>query len=94
MLADGLTARPAQRDVPVFQLNRTSFSYDATGQQVDVENPLVHRSTGVYNAAGQAFATVNPLGNRTTSIYDDDGQTIAINAWVNRCVPQCWCLWQ
>ena len=55
--------------------HRTSFTYDANGNQETVKNPLGFVSTTVYApTSNRVLATVDPLGYRTTFSYDLAGQ--------------------
>ena len=57
---------------------RTSFTYDAAGQQVALMQPRGNITTQVYDAAGRTVATVDGLGGRVTFTYDAADRLVAL----------------
>ena len=51
-------------------LNRTSFAYDASWNQIRVMNPLGEITTSVFDTSNRLVATIDALANRNSISYD------------------------
>lgn len=54
--------------------NRTSFTYDAAGQEIERKNALGIRTSMAYDPAGRVTERAYPDGTRVTFAYDDTYQ--------------------
>lgn len=66
--------------------SRTSFVYNAVGNQIRTVAATGTISTTVYDVLNRPVASIDSFGKRTTMVYDAAGRTIAtVNALNQRC---------